>query len=301
MASRGSAALVGAVVWLALTLPASAQFWPFSSSNSKPATEAPRAAPAASPGDREPATAPQAKTESVPLPRPAPQAAAARHPGEASPPADLAATGAVPEKQTAAESRSAAAPGAPAAPAGATTALDQNQRDLVNRFSLYLSSIQTLQGDFTQIAPDGSKSQGQFFIQKPGRVRFEYNPPSPLDIVADGRLVAVRNRSLDTQDLFPLSQTPLRFLLNEHIDLLRETNVVGVSSDDVFDTIIIEERQPLTGTSRLMMMFDAKTLQLKQWTVTDAQGYDTTVAVYNLDFTSKPDPSIFTINTARQN
>lgn len=188
-----------------------------------------------------------------------------------------------------------------AARPGQTVALDENQRSLVDRVSLYLSSMQTLQGDFVQVGPDGSKAEGQFYIQKPGRVRFEYNPPSPIDIVADGRLVSVRDRNLDTQDLFPLSQTPLRFLLSERIDLRRETNIVGVYADNIFVSIVIEERQPMLGTNRLMMMFDANDLQLKQWTVTDAQGYDTTIAVYNLDSSTRPDPAIFTINTARRN
>ena len=191
------------------------------------------------------------------------------------------------------------APGSPrTARPGETMALDDKQRSLIDRVSLYLSMIQTLVGDFVQVGPDGTKSQGQFYILKPGRVRFEYNPPNPIDITADGRQVSVRNRNLDTQDLFPLSQTPLRFLLSERIDLRRETNIVGVYADDIFATVIIEEKQPLIGTSRLMMMFDAKTLQLKQWTVTDAQGFDTTVAVSNLDPNTKPDPAIFTINTA---
>jgi outer membrane lipoprotein-sorting protein len=181
---------------------------------------------------------------------------------------------------------------------GETLALDENQRSLVDRISLYLSAINTLVGDFVQVGPDGSKSEGQFYIQKPGRVRFEYNPPNPIDITADGRLVSVRNRTLDTQDLFPLSQTPLRFILSDRIDLRRETNIVGVYTDDIFATIVIEEKQPLIGTSRLMMMFDAKALTLKQWTVTDAQGFDTTVAVSNLDTATKPDPMIFTINTS---
>jgi outer membrane lipoprotein-sorting protein len=181
---------------------------------------------------------------------------------------------------------------------GETMALDENQRSLVDRISLYLSTINTLVGDFVQVGPDGTKSTGQFYLLKPGRVKFEYSPPNPIDITADGRLVSVRNRKLDTQDLFPLSQTPLRFLLSERIDLRRETNIVGVYSDDLFSTVVIEEKQPMVGTSRLMMMFDAKSLQLKQWTVTDAQGYDTTVAVSNLDQTTKPDPAIFTINTA---
>ena len=175
---------------------------------------------------------------------------------------------------------------------------DAKQRALADRISTYLSSVKTMVGDFVQVGPDGTKSQGQFYILKPGRVRFEYNPPNPIDITADGRQVSVRNRNLDTQDLFPLSQTPLRFLLSERIDLRRETNIVGVYADDIFATVIIEEKQPLIGTSRLMMMFDAKTLQLKQWTVTDAQGFDTTVAVSNLDPNTKPDPAIYTINTA---
>jgi outer membrane lipoprotein-sorting protein len=181
---------------------------------------------------------------------------------------------------------------------GETLALDDNQRSLIDRISLYLSTISTLVGHFVQVGPDGTKSEGQFYISKPGRVRFEYNPPNPIDITADGRLVSVRNRKLETQDLFPLSQTPLRFLLSERIDLRRETNVVGVYADDIFATIVIEEKQPLIGTSRLMMMFDAKNLQLKQWTVTDAQGFDTTVAVSNLDLSTRPDPSIFTIDTS---
>ena len=127
-------------------------------------------------------------------------------------------------------------------------------------------------------------------------MRFEYDPPSPIDIVADGSSVVVRDRKLATQDLYPLSQTPLRFLLSDRIDLLHDTNVVGVYADDIFVTVVIEEKQALVGTSRLMMMFGAKDLQLKQWMVTDPQGYDTTVAVSNLDSKSKPDPTLFKIN-----
>ena len=179
---------------------------------------------------------------------------------------------------------------------GATTALDGDRRALVDRVSLYLSSVQTLSGDFVQVAPDGSRTTGQFYIQKPGRVRFAYDPPTPLDIVADGQSVAVRDRKLATQDIYPLSQTPLRFLLSHRINLLKDTNIVGVYADDTFATVVIEENQPLVGTNRLMMMFDAKDLQLKQWTVTDPQGYDTTVAIYNLDTSKRPNPDLFQIN-----
>jgi outer membrane lipoprotein-sorting protein len=182
---------------------------------------------------------------------------------------------------------------------GDAIAFDANQRATVDRVSTYLSGIQTLVGNFVQVGPDGRRTEGDFYMQKPGKVRFEYNPPSPIDVIADGDAVVVRDRNLATQDLYPLSQTPLRFLLAGRIDLLKETNVVSVSSDDVFITVVIEEKQMIVGTHRLMMMFSAKDLQLKQWTVTDPQGYDTTVAVYNLDATKKPDPSLFKINYER--
>jgi outer membrane lipoprotein-sorting protein len=184
----------------------------------------------------------------------------------------------------------------PPARAPAAGAFDERQRILVNRVSSYLSSVHVLSGDFVQIGADGRRAKGQFYIQKPGRVRFEYEPPSPIDIVANGRDVVVRDRRLATQDLYPLSQTPLRFLLSDKIDLLRDTNVVAIYADTAFVTIVVEEKQVLLGTSRLMMMFDSKDYQLRQWVITDPQGFDTTVAVSNLDSKSRPDPAMFTID-----
>lgn len=180
-----------------------------------------------------------------------------------------------------------------------TIAFDANQRALVDRVSSYLSNLRTLVGDFVQVGPDGSKSEGQLYLQKPGRVRFEYAPPSPIELVADGQSVVVRDRKLATQDLYPLGQTPLRFLLADRIDLMRDTHVVGVYTDNIFTTVVIEEKKTLGGTHKLMLMFGAQDLQLKQWTVTDPQGFDTTVAVYNLDTTKQPDPGLFKINYER--
>jgi len=199
-----------------------------------------------------------------------------------------------------------AAPGAPPdpvipdphrnLPANIFATFDANQKAQAARVSSYLSSLQTLVGNFVQVGPDGSKTRGDFYIQKPGKVRFEYEAPSPVDIIADGSSLAVRDRKLATQDIYPLSQTPLRFLLSDRIDLLKDTNVVNVTADDVFVSVTIEEKQALIGTSRLMLMIGTKDGQLKQWTVTDPQGYDTTVAVYNLDSSKKIDPSMFKID-----
>jgi outer membrane lipoprotein-sorting protein len=181
-------------------------------------------------------------------------------------------------------------------PANIFSSFDANQKAQAAKVSSYLSSLQTLVGNFVQVGPDGSKTKGDFYIQKPGKVRFEYEAPSPIAIIADGSSVAVRDRKLATQDIYPLSQTPLRFLLSDRIDLLKDTNVVSVTADDLFISVTIEEKQALIGTSRLMLMIGAKDGQLKQWTVTDPQGYDTTVAVYNLDSSKKVDPGLFKID-----
>jgi outer membrane lipoprotein-sorting protein len=229
--------------------------------------------------------------ENVPLPTPAPLPKSGATPAPAAPVANDAAP---------AEQHRGFFPfTSPFGTLGQATVFDAKQRALLDRVSLYLSSMQTLIGNFVQIGPDGGRTEGTFYIQKPGKVRFQYNPPSPIDIIADGSSVVVRDRKLSTQDLYLLSQTPLRYLLADRIDLQHDTDVVSVTADDTFATIVIEEKQLAIGTSRLMMMFDAKTLELKQWTVTDPQGFDTTVAVYNLDSTKKPDPDLFVINYQR--
>ena len=181
-------------------------------------------------------------------------------------------------------------------PVNIFASFDANQKAQAAKVSAYLSSLQTLVGNFVQVGPDGAKTRGDFYIQKPGKLRFEYEPPNPIDVVADGSSLAVRDRKLATQDIYPLSQTPLRFLLSDRIDLLKDTNVVSVTADDLYISVTIEEKQALIGTSRLMLMIGAKDGQLKQWTVTDPQGFDTTVAVYNLDSSKKIDPSMFKID-----
>ena len=125
-------------------------------------------------------------------------------------------------------------------PANLFATFDANQKAQAAKVSSYLSSLQTLVGNFVQVGPDGSKTKGDFYIQKPGKVRFEYDDPSPIAIIADGSSLAVRDRKLATQDIYPLSQTPLRFLLSDRIDLLKDTNVVAVTSDEVYISVTIE-------------------------------------------------------------
>ena len=247
------------------------------------------------------AVANPAVSENVPLPVPAPlpKTGTAPPPAAAKPATETRQTPSLFPFSALFGNKSSTATPAPSAPEPPSP-FDAKQRALLDRISNYLSSVQTMVGKFVQVGPDGGRTEGTFYMQKPGRVHFEYNPPSPIDIISDGSSVVVRDRKLATQDLYPLSQTPLRYLLAERIDLLRDTDVVSVSADDSFATVVIEQKQLLVGTNRLMIMFDAKDLTLKQWTVTDLQGFDTTVAVYNLDSTKKPDPNLFAINYQRE-
>jgi outer membrane lipoprotein-sorting protein len=238
---------------------------------------------------------PSAFGETIPLPRPAPKARGGTFQMSASdpqprPPVSIAAPKlATPPTPVIPDPRRNV-------PASIFATFDANQKLQASKVSAYLSSLSTLTGNFVQIGPDGSRTTGDFYIQKPGKVRFEYDAPTTIAMIADGQSLAVRDNKLATQDIYPLSQTPLRYLLSDRIDLMRDTNVVMVSGDELYTSVTIEEKNALVGTSRLMLMIGTKDGQLKQWTVTDPQGYDTTVAIYNLDTMKKPDPGLFKID-----
>ena len=257
-------------------------------------------------------TAAPALAQSVPLPPPRPHNAAPSTTGSILPrPATSVAANSAPAKPAVPAQALGARAQAPQTQAptpfsnpfaallgksSSAAALKPEQRAIIDRVNNYLSGVQTLSGKFVQVGPDGGRTQGDFFILKPGRVRFEYDDPSPIQLIADGQSVVVRDRKLATQDVYPLSQTPLRFLLADHVDLMKDTSLTAVYADDTFITVVVEEKNGIVGTSRLMIMFSAKDMQLKQWTVTDPQGYDTTVAVYNLDTSKRPDPNMFKID-----
>jgi len=244
-----------------------------------------------------------ALAQGVPLPKPRPAVTAyptitgsIAAPRSAIPSAALGARAQAPQAQPTQPPNPISNPFATLLGRTGPTSLSPEQRGIIERVNNYLSNMQVLSGKFVQVAPDARRTQGEFYIYKPGRVRFEYDDPSPIELIADGQSVVVRDRNLATQDVYPLSQTPLRFLLADHVDLMKDTSLVAVYADDVFVTVVVEERNGVVGTSRLMIMFSAKDMQLKQWTVTDPQGYDTTVAVYNLDTSKRPDPSMFKID-----
>jgi outer membrane lipoprotein-sorting protein len=165
------------------------------------------------------------------------------------------------------------------------------------RITTYFNSFRTMQGQFVQIGPNGEQSEGTFNLAKPGDIRFHYNPPSKLDVVADGRSIAIRNGTTKTQDIYPLSKTPLRYLLADHVDLTDQNLVDSVRQDPDLVSVLIIERSVL-ASGKLDLIFDRKTYQLRQWIVTDAQGLNTSVAIYNVTTDKPQDPQQFLITSA---
>jgi len=134
---------------------------------------------------------------------------------------------------------------------------------------------------------------GKFFIERPGKLRFNFEDPSPLRVIADGRNVVVGNVKLKTWDIYPLSKTPLSLLLSERIDLTSAT-VRSVREETDLTTIVLGNKS-IFGDSTITMMFDTKTFDLRQWTITDAQNKDTSVMVYNVRNGVAMDERVFTI------
>ena len=174
-----------------------------------------------------------------------------------------------------------------------------SEAQTLSRVNTYFNGIRTLVGNFTQVGPDGSRADGKFFLQKPGKVRFYYQRPSTTDIIADGKSLVVRDRKLATQDVYPLSQTPLKFLLDTNMDLSRDSKVTAVYEEPGLISVAIEEETTFGGKARILLVFgteNKKTFELKQWTITDPQGLDTTVALSDLDTTTRPDEKLFAVD-----
>jgi len=168
---------------------------------------------------------------------------------------------------------------------------DQEKADL-DKISAYLNGIKSLKAGFVQLGPDGGIVQGEVFIQKPGQIRFEYKPPSPVLIVATGGSMYVKNSRLNTLDRYDLSDTPLGLLLNERIDLKTNKAVIGVAEQN--GAIVVRARSSSNrNDSNITMVFSTPGPELRQWTVRDNQGGNTTVALQNLQTGISLDPALF--------
>jgi outer membrane lipoprotein-sorting protein len=157
----------------------------------------------------------------------------------------------------------------------------------------HFSSVGTMQGEFVQFGPRGEQTGGKFFIERPGKLRFNYDDPSPIRVIADGKNVAIGNMKLKTWNLYPLSKTPLSLLLAQKINL-SDGSVKNVKEESDLTTIALGNNT-VFGNSTITMMFDPKTYDLRQWTITDNQGKDTSVMVFNVKTGVQFDEKVFRV------
>ena len=186
---------------------------------------------------------------------------------------------------------------APASAAAKPTPMDSQAA--IEKANAALNSFSTMSATFSQVGGDGGRLSGTVWVQRPGKLRFEYNKPSVLEVVSDGSTVLVRDRKLNTSDPYPISQTPLKFLLSSRIDLARDTKVRSVSASGGDVNILIEDSSTLGGTSRITLTFDNDVANLKRWRVVDAQGSTTTVSLSGMQKNVTVDPRTFNFGFMR--
>ena len=158
----------------------------------------------------------------------------------------------------------------------------------------HFSSVRSMSGEFIQFGPRGDQTAGTFSMVRPGKLRFDYEPPAAYRVISNGHSVFINNRKLKTWDFYPLNKTPLKLLLNDRIDL-KSGRVKSVKVEEDLMTLVLADKS-VFGNSQLTMMFDPNTYELRQWTITDAQGKDTTVMIFNVQEGAQVDPKLFKVN-----
>lgn len=189
----------------------------------------------------------------------------------------------------------AAVSGALASPAAAQTAFPltaQDRADLA-RIQTYLNGLRTLKARFLQIAPNGAVARGTAWLERPGRMRFEYDKPSPLLLVAGHGLVVFHDSQLGQTSNIPLSQTPLGILLADNVQFGGAVTVQSIARQPgMIQITVYQTARPGDGT--LTLNFSDNPLALTQWTVLDAQHRETRVSLYDVALGGAFDPALFT-------
>ncbi|EAR49659.1 Putative outer membrane lipoprotein carrier protein [Oceanicola granulosus HTCC2516] len=158
----------------------------------------------------------------------------------------------------------------------------QAQQLSLAQISQYMNSFSTAQGEFTQINSDGTISTGTLLIKRPGRIRFQYNPPDRSLVLAGGGSVAVFDPQSDNNpERYPLSETPLKIILEQNVDFTRAGMVTGHGYDGTATTVTAQDPQhPEYGS--IQLKFTGSPVELRQWIITDDAGQQTTVVLGDL-------------------
>ncbi|MGE5478424.1 MAG: LolA family protein [Bacteroidales bacterium] len=179
-----------------------------------------------------------------------------------------------------------------AAPKRAAALSAQDKAD-VARAEEYLNSVTTLKARFLQIAANGNQAEGTAYLSRPGKMRLQYDPPSPMLVVADGTFLIVHDRELGEPSYIPLGSTPAGVLVREDVRLIgKDVTVTRVQRlPGVLNVSLVEADEPDAG--ELTLVFSESPFALRQWRVVDAQGSITTVSLYESQTGLKLDPKLF--------
>ncbi|KPQ06065.1 MAG: Outer membrane lipoprotein-sorting protein [Rhodobacteraceae bacterium HLUCCA12] len=183
---------------------------------------------------------------------------------------------------------------------GAPAALAQDERISLSELSRYFNSFEVAEAEFTQVNPDESISTGQLMIHRPGRVRFEYDPPEENLVLASGGSVNIFDaRSNQGPTVYPLRRTPLNLILAEEVDLSRERMVVDHRAEGPTTIVVAQDPEnPDYGTIELV--FSADPIELRQWIVTDDMGRETTVILGDLELGGSLSSTLFSVDIEMQ-
>ncbi len=169
----------------------------------------------------------------------------------------------------------------------------QAVRELSNHFT----SVPTMSGEFVQFGPNGEQTGGKFFIQRPGKIRFNYEDPSPLMLISNGKTLGVRNKKLKTWQFIPLHKTPLSLLLANKIDVSNKSVREVETGKDI--TRVVMGDKEIFGDSEITLLFDPNSFDLRQWTIKDNQGKETSVMIFNVQKNIKIPKKMFNLKTSR--
>lgn len=174
-------------------------------------------------------------------------------------------------------------------------ALSDGEKAELKRITDYWNKIVTVSGRFTQTDSRGGSSAGDFLIRKPGRFRFDYAPPQALTVIADGYTVAVEDKKLETQDRYPLVETPLSVLVEENVTLEREDmQILSVQASEASVTVHIKSLKE-EAQGEILIAFNRADLTLQNWVVRDPEGLDVTVRVSDVTLNAAISPDKFFI------
>lgn len=180
-----------------------------------------------------------------------------------------------------------------APPQASEYAAAPDQAEIIEKINNYFNEMTTIEGRFYQTNPDGQVQKGYFHLKRPGKVRFDYSPPSRQKIISDGEYLAIENHDLRTADRYPLDSTPFRILLKDQVDLSNDAEIITIDVGEDVVVITLEDREN-RGRGQIRLFFEWPEIKLAEWIISDAQGLDTRIQLAELQADKAADPKLFT-------